>query len=66
MPDRDDPYAIDAGMINRRSPPTFIPTSPWSHPSMTWPVPRVNEKFVDESNGNPLKSVFVGSYSQPL
>jgi hypothetical protein len=41
--------------VRRRRPPTFIPTSPWSQPGITWPWPSVNwngalPRFQEESN----------------
>src|SRR6058998_1388484 len=53
-------------MTSRRCPPTFIPTTPWSHPAITRPTPSWNEKLVDVSNCVPFDSGFVGSYSQPV
>src|ERR671916_3342096 len=35
-------------MTSRRRPPTFIPSTPWSQPWMTWPWPSGNE------NGSPV------------
>lgn len=36
------PYASSEGMISFRTPPTFMPGTPWSHPVMTSPAPSVN------------------------
>ena len=30
--------------MSSRRPPTFMPTTPWSQPGITWPAPSVNEK----------------------
>ena len=30
-----EPYASDGGMMRRRNPPTFMPTTPVSQPSIT-------------------------------
>lgn len=29
------PYPIEEGMMSRRTPPTAMPGTPWSHPLMT-------------------------------
>src|SRR4030088_3535057 len=57
-------------MMSRRLSPTFMPTTPWSQPLMTWPVPTGKRKgcpWVRElSNCLPLLSFAAASYSQPV
>jgi len=55
------PYASCGGMTSFRFPPTFMPTTPWSHPRITPPWPRVNTKGLPRlrelSNSLPSASV---------
>lgn len=47
LPTPASPYASRLGIVSLRPSPTHMPTSPISHPAITWPSPSVN------ANGRP-------------
>ena len=55
------PYARAGGIVSQRTPPTRIPTRPWSNPLITSPLPNVN---VNELPWSALESILVPSPSQ--